>query len=222
MNCMSCTDPWEPLVCDTVYVFSSWLRCLCPVCVTTVCVWCLCCLVFNPLLSPTSFLVVELTDASVASAFTRTPPPLAPLPPTTIAPTISIATTSSPTTTTPTTTINTTTITTSTTTPSTTTTTTTEATTTTTPPVLVTTKRIDQNVLGTSCSPIVDFTELQFNLCVSTRLSSPTWRNRKLHLGCIPISCAVPALQKVRDYFRILGCSQRISWSGSENPSFFV
>nr|XP_046237307.1 neurofascin homolog (chicken) a isoform X3 [Scatophagus argus] len=76
--------------------------------------------------------LVELTDASVASAFTPTPPPLTPLTPPTIAPTT--ISTSTPTTTT------------STTTPST-TTTTTEATTTTTPPVLVTTKRIDQNVL---------------------------------------------------------------------------
>ncbi|XP_070814996.1 neurofascin homolog (chicken) a isoform X2 [Chaetodon trifascialis] len=79
--------------------------------------------------------LVELTDASVASAFTPAPPPLAPLPPTTIAP----STISTSTSTTSTTTI-------STTTPST-TTTTTEATTTTTPPVLVTTKRTDQNVL---------------------------------------------------------------------------
>ncbi|XP_055364735.1 neurofascin homolog (chicken) a isoform X5 [Betta splendens] len=89
--------------------------------------------------------LVELTNAPVASAFTPTPPPLAPLPPTTIAlTTISTSTTSFPSTTTTTaTTINATTITTSTTT----TTTTTEATTTTTPPVLVTTKRVDQNVL---------------------------------------------------------------------------
>ncbi|KAM8756130.1 neurofascin homolog (chicken) a isoform 4-T8 [Acanthopagrus schlegelii] len=88
--------------------------------------------------------LVELTDASVASAFTPTPTPLAPLPPTTITPTT--IRTSAPTTpaTTPSTT---TTATTTTTTPSTTTTTTTEATTTTTPPVLVTTKRTDQNVL---------------------------------------------------------------------------
>ncbi|XP_049893597.1 neurofascin homolog (chicken) a isoform X3 [Epinephelus moara] len=77
---------------------------------------------------------VELTDPTVASALTPTPPPLAPLPPTTIAPT-TISTSTSTTTTTTTTT-----------TPST-TTTTTEATTTTKPPELVTTKRIDQNVL---------------------------------------------------------------------------
>ncbi|XP_044068782.1 neurofascin homolog (chicken) a isoform X2 [Siniperca chuatsi] len=86
--------------------------------------------------------LVELTDASVASAFTPTPPPLAPLPPTTIAPT----TISTSTSTTPTATTSTTTTTTTTTTPST-TTTTTEATTTITPPVLVTTKHTDQNVL---------------------------------------------------------------------------
>ncbi|XP_067359895.1 neurofascin homolog (chicken) a isoform X7 [Channa argus] len=85
--------------------------------------------------------VVELTNASVASAFTPTPPPLAPLPPTTIAPTtISTSTTTTPTTTT-TTTITTTA------TPSTTTTTTTEATTTTRAPALVPTKRTGQNVL---------------------------------------------------------------------------
>ncbi|XP_078027190.1 neurofascin homolog (chicken) a isoform X2 [Epinephelus lanceolatus] len=78
--------------------------------------------------------LVELTDPTVASALTPTPPPLAPLPPTTIAPT-TISTSTSTTTTTTTTT-----------TPST-TTTTTEATTTTKPPELVTTKRIDQNVL---------------------------------------------------------------------------
>ncbi|XP_067359893.1 neurofascin homolog (chicken) a isoform X5 [Channa argus] len=84
---------------------------------------------------------VELTNASVASAFTPTPPPLAPLPPTTIAPTtISTSTTTTPTTTT-TTTITTTA------TPSTTTTTTTEATTTTRAPALVPTKRTGQNVL---------------------------------------------------------------------------
>uniref|UniRef100_A0A671URI6 Neurofascin homolog (chicken) a n=1 Tax=Sparus aurata TaxID=8175 RepID=A0A671URI6_SPAAU len=78
-------------------------------------------------------------------AFTPTPTPLAPLPPTTITPTT--IRTSAPTT--PATTPSSTT-TATTTTPSTTTTTTTEATTTTTPPVLVTTKRTDQNVLGTS------------------------------------------------------------------------
>ncbi|XP_041638598.1 neurofascin homolog (chicken) a isoform X2 [Cheilinus undulatus] len=75
--------------------------------------------------------LVELTDASLASEFTPTPPPPAPHPPTTIAPTTistSISTTTPPTTTT-------------------TTTTTTEATTTITTPVLVTTKRTDQNVL---------------------------------------------------------------------------
>ncbi|XP_068568736.1 neurofascin homolog (chicken) a isoform X3 [Cebidichthys violaceus] len=85
---------------------------------------------------------VELTDASVASAFSPTPPPLAPPTPTTIAPTtISTSTSATPTTPTSTTT------TTATTTPSTTTATTTEATTTTTTPELVTFKRTDQNVL---------------------------------------------------------------------------
>uniref|UniRef100_A0A7N6BDD1 Neural cell adhesion molecule L1 n=1 Tax=Anabas testudineus TaxID=64144 RepID=A0A7N6BDD1_ANATE len=80
--------------------------------------------------------MLELTDTFVA--VTPTSPP-ASLAPTTIAPTtISTSTTTTPTTTTTTTT---------TTTPSTTTTTTTEAPTTTTSPVLVTTKRIDQNVL---------------------------------------------------------------------------
>ncbi|XP_065811485.1 neurofascin isoform X3 [Labrus bergylta] len=73
--------------------------------------------------------LVELTDASLASEFTPTPPP-APHPPTTIAPTtISTSTSTTTTTTTPSTT--------TTTTP---TTTTTEATTTTTTPVLVPTK----------------------------------------------------------------------------------
>ncbi|XP_068568735.1 neurofascin homolog (chicken) a isoform X2 [Cebidichthys violaceus] len=86
--------------------------------------------------------LVELTDASVASAFSPTPPPLAPPTPTTIAPTtISTSTSATPTTPTSTTT------TTATTTPSTTTATTTEATTTTTTPELVTFKRTDQNVL---------------------------------------------------------------------------
>uniref|UniRef100_UPI0037E77F66 neurofascin homolog (chicken) a n=1 Tax=Semicossyphus pulcher TaxID=241346 RepID=UPI0037E77F66 len=80
--------------------------------------------------------LVELTDASLASEFTPTPPPPAPHPPTTIAPT-TISTSTSTTTTSTTTT------------PSTTTTTTTEATTTTTPPVPVTTKRTDQTVLAT-------------------------------------------------------------------------
>ncbi|KAF7651829.1 hypothetical protein LDENG_00105050, partial [Lucifuga dentata] len=48
---------------------------------------------------------VELTDASLASAFSPTPPPLAPLPPTTVAPTtISTSTTTTMTTTTTTTT----------------------------------------------------------------------------------------------------------------------
>ncbi|XP_031731425.1 neurofascin homolog (chicken) a isoform X4 [Anarrhichthys ocellatus] len=85
--------------------------------------------------------LVELTDASVASAFSPTPSPLAPLTPTTIAPTtISTSTSATPTTPTSTTT-------TATTTPSTTTATTTEASTTTTTPELVTFKRTDQNVL---------------------------------------------------------------------------
>ncbi|XP_068451031.1 neurofascin homolog (chicken) a isoform X5 [Clinocottus analis] len=93
--------------------------------------------------------LVELTDASLASAFSPTPPPLAPLPPTTIAPTtISTSTSSATPTSTTTTTISTTTATTTTTTTTTipSTTTTTEATTTTTPE-LVTVKRTDQNVL---------------------------------------------------------------------------
>ncbi|XP_029947226.1 neurofascin homolog (chicken) a isoform X2 [Salarias fasciatus] len=76
-------------------------------------------------------LLVEVTDASLATAFTPTPPPLAPLPPTTIAPT----TISTPAATTPTTV------------PTTTTEAATEATTTTTPAVLVTTKRPGQTVL---------------------------------------------------------------------------
>ncbi|KAM7402785.1 hypothetical protein PAMP_017996 [Pampus punctatissimus] len=85
---------------------------------------------------------VELTVASVASALTPTPPPIAPLPPTTIAPTtINISTTTTPTTTTTTTT-----------------TTTEAATTTTTPPVLVPTKRIDQNVLVAPGQEIWDLT----------------------------------------------------------------
>ncbi|XP_059185771.1 neurofascin homolog (chicken) a isoform X3 [Centropristis striata] len=78
--------------------------------------------------------LVELTDASLASAFSPTPPPLAPLPPTTIAPTTISTSTTPPTTT------STTTTTTTTTPPTTTTTTTTEATTTTTAPALVTIK----------------------------------------------------------------------------------
>uniref|UniRef100_A0A7N8X9Q2 Neural cell adhesion molecule L1 n=1 Tax=Mastacembelus armatus TaxID=205130 RepID=A0A7N8X9Q2_9TELE len=86
-------------------------------------------LIINPLLSPASSLVVELTDASVASALT--PTPIAPLPPTTIAPTtISPSTTTTPTTTT-----------------------TTEMTTPTTPPVLVTTKRTDQNIWNLTVEP---------------------------------------------------------------------
>ncbi|XP_034081685.1 neurofascin homolog (chicken) a isoform X11 [Gymnodraco acuticeps] len=75
--------------------------------------------------------LVELTEASVDSAFSPTPPPLAPLPPTTIAPTT--ISTSTTTTTTSTTTAA--------------TTTTTEATTTTARPELVPTRRNDQNVL---------------------------------------------------------------------------
>ncbi|KAM9365625.1 neurofascin homolog (chicken) a [Pholidichthys leucotaenia] len=73
--------------------------------------------------------LVELTDVFVGSAFTPSPPPIAPLPPTTIAPTtISTSTTTTSTTAT--------------------TATTTEATTPSIPPpVLVTTKRTDQNVL---------------------------------------------------------------------------
>ncbi|KAG7494301.1 neurofascin isoform X1 [Solea senegalensis] len=96
---------------------------------------------------------VDLTDASVASRFTPTPTPLASLPPTTITPTtISTSTTTTPTTTASTTTTTTptttTTTTATTTTPSTTTTATpTEATMTSTPPVLVTTRHTDQNVL---------------------------------------------------------------------------
>uniref|UniRef100_A0A8C4IBC7 Neurofascin homolog (chicken) a n=1 Tax=Dicentrarchus labrax TaxID=13489 RepID=A0A8C4IBC7_DICLA len=58
---------------------------------------------------PPPSLVVELTDASVTSAFTPTPPPLASLPPTTIAPTtISTSASTTPTTTTSTTTTTTT------------------------------------------------------------------------------------------------------------------
>ncbi|XP_027859436.1 neurofascin homolog (chicken) a isoform X18 [Xiphophorus couchianus] len=73
--------------------------------------------------------VVELTDATLSSVFSPTPTPLPPLPPTTIPPTtISITTPTPPPTTPPTTT-------------------TTEATTPSTVPVLVTTKRVDQNVL---------------------------------------------------------------------------
>ncbi|KAM6928306.1 neurofascin homolog (chicken) a [Xenentodon cancila] len=84
--------------------------------------------------------LVDLTEASVSSAFTPTPPPLVPLPPTTIAPTTtSTSTTIAPTTTTTSTTTA------PTTTTSTTTSTTTEATTTTLP-VLVTIRRSDSNV----------------------------------------------------------------------------
>uniref|UniRef100_A0A3B3Y3L8 Neurofascin homolog (chicken) a n=1 Tax=Poecilia mexicana TaxID=48701 RepID=A0A3B3Y3L8_9TELE len=86
---------------------------------------------------------VELTDATLSSVFPSTPtplPPLPPLPPTTIPPTtISITTPTPPPTTPP---------------PP--TTTTTEATTPSTVPVLVTTKRVDQNVLGTSHIDQVD------------------------------------------------------------------
>ncbi|XP_057702428.1 neurofascin homolog (chicken) a isoform X3 [Corythoichthys intestinalis] len=86
--------------------------------------------------------LVELTDASLASSFTITPPPLAPLPPTTAAPTtISTSTTTTPTTTT--------TIIMSTTNATTTATTadTTEATPATPPPVLVIDRNSDNNVL---------------------------------------------------------------------------
>ncbi|XP_032404457.1 neurofascin homolog (chicken) a isoform X24 [Xiphophorus hellerii] len=76
--------------------------------------------------------VVELTDATLSSVFSPTPTPLPPLPPTTIPPTTISITTPTPPPTTP---------------PTTTTTTTTEATTPSTVPVLVTTKRVDQNVL---------------------------------------------------------------------------
>uniref|UniRef100_A0A3Q2QSW4 Neural cell adhesion molecule L1 n=1 Tax=Fundulus heteroclitus TaxID=8078 RepID=A0A3Q2QSW4_FUNHE len=76
---------------------------------------------------------VKLTDATLSSVFSPTPTPLPPLPPTTIPPTTSSTTTATPL---PTTTSTTT------------TSTTTEATTTTTTPVLVTTKRVDQNVLA--------------------------------------------------------------------------
>ncbi|XP_062268227.1 neurofascin homolog (chicken) a isoform X3 [Platichthys flesus] len=101
---------------------------------------------------------VNLIDTSVASTFTPTPPPLASLPPTTMAPTtiaptaISTSTTTTPkATTSPSTT-------TSTTTTPTTTTTATEATTTITPPVLVTTRRTDQNVLVAPGRQIWDLT----------------------------------------------------------------
>ncbi|XP_077386834.1 neurofascin homolog (chicken) a isoform X2 [Festucalex cinctus] len=85
--------------------------------------------------------LVELTDGSLGSALTVTPPPIAPLPPTTAAPTTIITSSSAPPTTT--------TITMSTTTAATTTTTikTTEATPTAPPPVLVINKNIDKNVL---------------------------------------------------------------------------
>ncbi|XP_014323988.1 neurofascin isoform X18 [Xiphophorus maculatus] len=76
--------------------------------------------------------VVELTDGTLSSVFSPTPTPLPPLPPTTIPPTTISITTPTPPPTTP---------------PTTTTTTTTEATTPSTVPVLVTTKRVDQNVL---------------------------------------------------------------------------
>ncbi|XP_024915644.1 neurofascin homolog (chicken) a isoform X3 [Cynoglossus semilaevis] len=85
---------------------------------------------------------VELTDTSLASPFTPTPPPLVTVPPTTLPPTtISTSTSTAP----PTTTSSTTTTTITTTTEA--TTITTAATTTTTAPVRVTTRRTDQNVL---------------------------------------------------------------------------
>ncbi|XP_077428335.1 neurofascin homolog (chicken) a isoform X4 [Vanacampus margaritifer] len=86
--------------------------------------------------------LVELTDGSLGSAFTVTPPPIAPTSPTTAAPTTIITSTSTPPTTT--------TITMSATTAATTTTTTinaTEAAPTAPPPVLVINKNIDKNVL---------------------------------------------------------------------------
>ncbi|XP_032369033.1 neurofascin homolog (chicken) a isoform X3 [Etheostoma spectabile] len=89
--------------------------------------------------------LVELTDASLASAFSPTPPPLAPLPPTTIAPT-TISTSTSTTSTTASTTTTTT------------TTTTTEATTIGTPPQLVTIRQSDQNDLGASGREIWNLT----------------------------------------------------------------
>nr|XP_019959852.1 PREDICTED: neurofascin isoform X3 [Paralichthys olivaceus]XP_019959853.1 PREDICTED: neurofascin isoform X3 [Paralichthys olivaceus] len=107
--------------------------------------------------------LVNLTDASVASTFTPTPPPLASLPPTTIAPTtiapttIAPTTISSSTTTTPKATTSPSTTTSTTTTP-TTATTATEATTTTTPLVLITTRRTDQNVLVAPGRQIWDLT----------------------------------------------------------------
>ncbi|XP_034442691.1 neurofascin homolog (chicken) a isoform X10 [Hippoglossus hippoglossus] len=98
--------------------------------------------------------LVNLTDTSVASTFTPTPPPLASLPPTTMAPTtIAPTTISTSTTTTPKATTSP-----STTTTPTTATTATEATTTTTPPVLVTTRRTDQNVLVAPGQKIWDLT----------------------------------------------------------------
>ncbi|XP_035007831.1 neurofascin homolog (chicken) a isoform X8 [Hippoglossus stenolepis] len=98
--------------------------------------------------------LVNLTDTSVASTFTPTPPPLASLPPTTMAPTtIAPTTISTSTTTTPKATTSP-----STTTTPTTATTATEATTTTTPPVLVTTRRTDQNVLVVPGQKIWDLT----------------------------------------------------------------
>ncbi|XP_074504702.1 neurofascin homolog (chicken) a isoform X7 [Sebastes fasciatus] len=118
-------------------------------------------------------LIVELTDASLASAFTPTPPPLAPLPPTTIAPTTISTSTSS---TTPTTTTPPPTTTTTATSPSTTTTaaaTTTEAATTTTaPPALVTIKRTDKNVLVASGWEIWNLT-VEFN----SNYANVSWRH---------------------------------------------
>uniref|UniRef100_A0AAQ4QUN9 Neurofascin homolog (chicken) a n=1 Tax=Gasterosteus aculeatus aculeatus TaxID=481459 RepID=A0AAQ4QUN9_GASAC len=87
-----------------------------------------------------------LTDASVASAFSPTPPPLAPLPPTAVTPTTISTSTSATPTPPPPPPPTTTTATTTATTPSTTTTTTAEATTTTTTTERVTIKRTDQNV----------------------------------------------------------------------------
>ncbi|XP_043977383.1 neurofascin homolog (chicken) a isoform X16 [Gambusia affinis] len=79
--------------------------------------------------------VVELTDATLSSVFSPTPTPLPPLPPTTIPPTTISSTTPTPPPATPPPP------------PPPPTTTTTEATTPSTVPVLVTTKRVDQNVL---------------------------------------------------------------------------
>uniref|UniRef100_A0A672IQW0 Neurofascin homolog (chicken) a n=1 Tax=Salarias fasciatus TaxID=181472 RepID=A0A672IQW0_SALFA len=103
-----------------------------------------------------------VTDASLATAFTPTPPPLAPLPPTTIAPT----TISTPAATTPTTV------------PTTTTEAATEATTTTTPAVLVTTKRPGQTVLGTCDKTVTNVPVKQSPITVTDLIAGATYHLR--------------------------------------------